>query len=329
VHVNQAACDATGMPLYDDIGRPMRDTAPGLATTPLADHFESVAQGKGRRSWEINYSDDRFAPTWFRSTLFRLDADHIALVFDNINEEKRMNAQLEERRRALEQSNAHLEQFAYVASHDLQEPLRTLSSFSELLIERYGEHFDERGQRYLRYIGEASTRMQSLVDGLLRFSRVGRQGKAFASHRLGELVAEAQRAVHHAVVREGATVHLDGPMVAVHVDRDQIISVLQNLLTNALRYRSEASPDIHIGWKVSARRVTLTVSDNGVGVPEHQAERIFLMFQRLHGREVEGTGMGLTLARRIARRHGGDLVLRPTDGPGATFELTLPLPESP
>jgi signal transduction histidine kinase len=224
----------------------------------------------------------------------------------------------------LRRSNAELEQFAYVASHDLAEPLRVMAGFAELLQRRYQGQLDERADRFLQGISEGSERMRALIDDLLAYSRAGRQELELEPVDTDALVAAVVYDLSAAVRDAGAEVrrHALPELVA---DYAGLRVVFQNLISNALKFRGDAPPVID----VSAERVDgvwrFAVADNGIGVdPEHE-ERIFRMFQRLHTREeYPGTGIGLALVQRSLERQGGWVGVRPRDGGGTVFEFTLP-----
>jgi signal transduction histidine kinase len=240
---------------------------------------------------------------------------------------KAARAQLEEQAQELTRSNAELEQFAYVASHDLQEPLRKIASFCQALRTRYGEQLDERGEQYLDFAVDGAKRMQVLINDLLTFSRVGRGGREWEHVQLGEVVQEVQTALAAQLERTGGSVSVES-LPSVRGDRGQLVSLFQNLISNALKFRGAEPPTV----RISARRLgtfwELSCTDNGIGVEGEYAERIFLIFQRLHSREAyEGSGIGLALCRRIVEYHGGHIWLDSEFSNGARFRFTLPVAE--
>jgi signal transduction histidine kinase len=228
----------------------------------------------------------------------------------------------------LRRSNAELEQFAYVASHDLQEPLRKVASFCQLLQQRYGGQLDDRADQYIGFAVDGARRMQDLINDLLTFSRVGRMEQPHVDVDCEALMTRVRRDLAAAIEDSGAEVVVDGALPTVAGDPGLLRVVFQNLCANAIKFRGEAPPVV----RVSARREDgfwrFAVADNGIGVAPEYAERIFVLFQRLHPRtQYEGTGIGLAMCRKIVEYHGGRMWLdaeRAAPGEGSTFYFTLP-----
>lgn len=248
----------------------------------------------------------------------------LAAVVD-ISERNRAAAALMAKTRELERSNAELEQFAYVASHDLREPLRMVASYTELLAERYGGKLDERADKYIGYIVDGAKRMQQLVSDLLALSRVGTQGKPPEPVDSGDVLKNVIRAMTPAI-REAKAEILPGSLPVVAADEGQLGQLFQNLIGNAIKFRApDRPPSIIIGAERSNGAWVFSVQDNGIGIESQYSERIFQMFQRLHGRdEYEGNGIGLAIAKKIVERHGGTIWLSSTVGEGTVFYFTLP-----
>jgi signal transduction histidine kinase len=233
--------------------------------------------------------------------------------------------QLEEQARELRRSNADLEQFAYVASHDLQEPLRKIASFCQALQTRYRGQLDERADQYIDFAVDGAKRMQTLINDLLAFSRVGRGGREHELVELGDALAAARSALADTLESSGATV-VANRLPTVWGDRAQLNSLFQNLIANAVKFRGAEPPVVHITASLKDNEWQLSCSDNGIGIDPEYAERIFLIFQRLHSREAyEGSGIGLALCRKIVEYHGGRIWLDTEHSPGASFQLTLPI----
>ncbi|MGP3957545.1 sensor histidine kinase [Nonomuraea sp. 3N208] len=249
-------------------------------------------------------------------------SSHLDAMRDRIVSAWRVAAdQAEELRR----SNGELEQFAYVASHDLQEPLRKVASFTQMLEQRYSSELDERARQYIHYAVDGAKRMQLLINDLLDFSRVGRATGERIVTDSGEALSQALENLSATVEDSETTVTRDD-MPKVKGNRLQLTQLFQNLIENAIKFRSEAPPRIHIGVERSGDMWQFSCSDNGIGVESKYADRIFLIFQRLHPRDVyPGTGIGLALCRKIVEYHGGQMWLdNRVEGQGATFRWTLP-----
>jgi signal transduction histidine kinase len=229
----------------------------------------------------------------------------------------------------LQRSNAELEQFAYVASHDLQEPLRKVASFCQLLQARYRGSMDERADQYIDFAVDGAKRMQVLINDLLSFSRVGRNPADLTDVELSAVVRAAENNLAGRIEDSGATVEV-GELPTVHGDPGLLTLVFQNLIGNAIKFRGDETPHVRIDARADADSDCwrVTVADNGIGIDADYAERIFVIFQRLHSRATyEGTGIGLAMCRKIIEHHGGRIWLSPNgegSGHGTTFAFTLP-----
>lgn len=226
----------------------------------------------------------------------------------------------------LERSNAELQDFAFVASHDLQEPLRKIQAFSERLLGRWGVSLGEEGCDYLRRMQSAANRMSSLIAALLAYSRVATRGQPFKPIDLANAVHDAESDLELTIQNTNARLQI-GSLPSIEADPDQMRQLFQNLIGNALKYRREdEAPRIRIHGSVENGVGHISIEDNGIGFDEKYLERIFKPLQRLHSRSAfEGTGMGLAICRRIVERHGGAITARSTPGVGSTFIVSLPL----
>lgn len=243
-----------------------------------------------------------------------------------------LTAEAERRQQAiaeLSRSNEELRQFAYVASHDLQEPLRMVTSYSDLLRRRLGAQVDADGQRYLDTITEGARRMQGLILALLSYSRIASGGGTFTPTPLDGPLDEALENLHLLIAETGAVIERV-PLPTLTVDRSQMVQLFQNLIGNAVKFHGPEPPRVRICARPQPAAWCISVQDNGIGIaPEHH-ERIFVIFQRLHSRaEIAGTGIGLALCRRICERHGGALTVTSRPGAGATFHIQLPIGQEP
>jgi signal transduction histidine kinase len=251
-------------------------------------------------------------------------------IVQELSTVQRAHADLEKRSRDLQRSNSELEQFAYVASHDLQEPLRKVASFCQLLQRRYGGQLDERANQYIDLAVDGAKRMQALITDLLSFSRVGRGGGAMAPVPLAAALGQAMGTLSADIEATGATIEV-GALPVVRGEATLLTSVFQNLLSNALKFRGPQPPHIAVAARREGEQWTLSVCDNGIGIAPEFAERIFVIFQRLHGRDsYPGTGIGLAMCRKIIEYHGGRIWLDAGAKDGSSFCFTLPaLPGTP
>ena len=225
---------------------------------------------------------------------------------------------------ALKRSNAELEQLAYVASHDMQEPLRMIASYLQLVERRYADQLDADGKEFIGYAVDGAKRMQALIQDLLAYSRVGTKGHPPAPVDAAAVLRTALAHLELAINESAATITAD-PLPWVMGDGGQLLQLIQNLLANAIKFRGTAPPRVHVGCQPDGDSWRFEVRDNGIGIDPEFAERIFVMFQRLHSRSAyPGTGIGLALCKRIVERHGGRLWVEPAEGGGSVFKFTLP-----
>lgn len=248
--------------------------------------------------------------------------DELALLSKDIN---RMLASLEHQEKALRQSNKELEQFAYIASHDLQEPLRKVQAFSDRLASKYGDKLDDDGKLYISRMQDASNRMRGLIQDLLSYSRIRSKGQEFVSVDLNDIVRGVISDLEVRLEQTEGRVKV-GDLPTVLADPLQMRQVFQNLIGNALKFKkSGVPPVVKIVSRTKENGHVIVVQDNGIGFEQQYAERVFEIFQRLHGRsEYEGTGMGLAIVKKILERHVGSIRAESAAGQGARFILTLP-----
>ena len=243
----------------------------------------------------------------------------------DVTERKRAQAVLQGAYDELARSNAELQQFAYVASHDLQEPLRMIGSYTQLLERRYRDKLDQDAREFMQFIVDGATRMKQLIEDLLAYSRVGTRGKELQP-------AQAQVALDKALINLRAAIEASGAQIThavlpeVNADDTQLTQLLQNLIGNAIKFRRpEEAPRIHVGAEAAASEWRFSVADNGIGIEPQYFERIFLVFQRLHTRdEYPGTGIGLAICKKVIERHGGRIWIESAPGRGSKFCFTLP-----
>jgi len=275
----------------------------------------------------VGQSDREIYMGWWRATLemvglaglfMVLSVAFARVVHANLSALREMND-------ALARSNADLEQFAYVASHDLQTPLRNIIRYSQLLDRRYKGRLDQDADDFINFIVGSGKQMVQLIDDLLAFSRVSGHAKSLGPIPAGEALSEAMDNLREVIDEAGAEIVI-GDLPTVLADRSQLVSLFQNLIGNGLKYRA---PDRRSLLSVTAERVSseywrFAIADNGIGIEPQYHEKIFEIFQRLNpAAETKGTGIGLTLCRRIVHRFGGSIWLDSTPGAGTTFFFTL------
>lgn len=253
------------------------------------------------------------------------DLERLPGSVDRALREKKLRDEHRQTQQELARSNRELEQFAYVASHDLQEPLRMVAAYTQLLAERYKGKLDATADKYMNYAVDGALRMQSLVRDLLAFSRVGRNGREpqaldlngvlqLVLSNLQTLVRETNAEVRHEHLPE------------VVVDATQIIQLFQNLIANALKFRANAAPRVSITAEQRESEWVFSVTDNGIGIAAEDAENIFVIFKRLHTQaEYPGSGIGLAICKKIVEQHGGRIWVESRPGAGSTFKFTLPI----
>jgi signal transduction histidine kinase len=286
--------------------------------TELTARIRRVGEG------DLDHPLDVTGPAEIAELSAHVDAmrDHILREWRNATDAQiRLGEQTAELRR----SNAELEQFAYVASHDLQEPLRNIARFCELLERRYSDVLDERGRRYIEYAVDGARRMQALIDDLLEFSRVERTGREMTTVDCDDLLRRALDDLGLALSESDAGITCD-PLPEVIGDPILLTHLFQNLIGNSIKFRGESAPRVHVEARRESGMWEFSCTDNGIGIDSSQAGRVFLIFQRLHPKDdYSGTGIGLALCRKIVEYHGGRIWLDTEhSGPGTVIRWTLP-----
>ncbi len=317
--------DTIGTPLFDLGGGhfdhpALRDALRALREErePFEDvELEGTFEGLGRRAFQVN---GQVLPASGEAS------GQLLLAINDVTEQRRLEETLRQRAQELEQSNEDLEQFAYAASHDLQEPLRMVSSYLQLLERRYKDELDETAQEFIDYAVDGAERMKALINGLLQYSRVGRKEGEFGEVDFDSVLEGILDDLARRIDEFDATVERE-PLPSTYGNRDQLRRLLQNLIENALTYHGDAPPSISVSGQQEDGGVHLVVRDEGPGIPPEAQEKVFQIFNQLdpHGAGQEGSGMGLALCKKIAERHDGRIWVESAPGEGSAFHVTLHL----
>ncbi|WP_321493376.1 ATP-binding protein [uncultured Desulfobacter sp.] len=302
----------------------------GLVTRPLTALMKAIRK-VGSGQFQINLDISRRGELYDLARAFKNMADRLnatmvskAELEKEIIVRKAAEKQLQQTVKALEQSNEDLQQFAYVASHDLQEPLRMVSSFTQLLADRYSDQLDEKAHKWINFAVDGATRMQRLIQDLLNFSRVNTRGGEFEETDLDDVIDEVKINLQLALQESCARLETVGlPMV--RADRNQMVMLFQNIVANALKFCEDKSPEIRISSEKQDNHWLIHVQDNGIGIEPAFINQIFIIFKRLHTREeYPGTGLGLAVCKRIVQRHNGWIWAESEPGKGTIFHIALP-----
>ncbi len=339
VWCNAAFERMTGYSRAEMIGRNPR-ILQGPGTNPEARNRirEALREWRSVRQEILNYRKDG-TPFWVELSIHPVLDDsgwcHFwVAVQRNITERKHVELDLARHTQELERTNEELNRFAFVASHDLQEPLRKIASFAQLIEMDYKNELDEDAVQYINFMVDGVKRMQFLIQDLLTYSRTGMNELQVDTVDLGSLVREVAATFSETLDETGGTIDI-GALPSLRADRTLMWQLFQNLVSNALKYRSDAPPAVTIRARIADHEAiersgategwVVTVTDNGIGFDQRHARRIFQVFERLHRKEeYSGTGIGLAICDRIVRRHGGRIWADSTPGAGATFSMVLP-----
>jgi PAS domain S-box-containing protein len=331
LRINERLAELNGFPAEDHIGKTVREVLPFLA-----DFIEEIGQKvieTGEPALDIEFTGETPREPGVKRTFLeewtpitdngKVIAINVAIL--EITEIKKAEEELKETLKRLERSNADLQQFAYVASHDLREPLRMITSFLQLLERRYTDQLDEDAHEFIGFAVEGAKRLDGMINDLLTYSRVTTEKRAFARVNL-EIVLKQVLANLKALLDENDAVVTHEPLPVIYADHGQMVQLLQNLVSNAIKYRSEENPRIHVSAAKNGGEYVFTVDDNGIGIDPEHLKRIFTIFQRLHTRDkYEGSGIGLAIAQKIVHQHGGQIWAESEPGKGSKFYFTIPL----
>jgi PAS domain S-box-containing protein len=334
LEVNEAAIRHYGYSQEEFMNMTIRDIRPQDDVPKLVEDVESV------KNTTATYTDQNWRHTKksgevidVELTAHPVEYDHRKarmVIVNDITERKKselmtrqLNQDLEKRAAELAASNAELERFAYIASHDLQEPLRMVSSFLQLLQKKYQGQLDDKAIQYIHYAVDGSERMKALILDLLEYSRVGTGKESFGSVDMGEVIKEVGEIFREKVIACRGRIDI-GVMPVVTGDKIQLVQLIQNLVSNALKYHGEEPPLIRINAEEREQECLFSVQDNGIGIDPMFFEKIFIIFQRLHNKnDYSGTGIGLAICKKIVERHGGRIWVESSPGAGSTFFFTI------
>ncbi|TAF35329.1 MAG: response regulator [Oscillatoriales cyanobacterium] len=324
--LNRAAEKMLSMVSQDLIGKYLLEEIPQVCKNGLFDVYVSVVETGETLEREFYYEHNRKFSAWLHIVAVKLN-DGLAVTFRDISERKQAEISLTRYAQELSRSNAELQQFAYIASHDLQAPLGTICGYAKLLERRCQDKFDSQTYNFISNIMSSCTRMQNLIDDLLEYSRIGRSQKPFGLTDCNLVVEEACANLQWAIRKNQAIVsRADLPMVVA--DSSQLVQLFQNLIGNAIKYRGGDRPMVHVSVSRQGDNWLFSVEDNGIGIPEQYQESIFQIFQRLHTqKECSGSGIGLAICKKIVDRHGGRIWVESAPNRGAIFYFCLPVGE--
>jgi light-regulated signal transduction histidine kinase (bacteriophytochrome) len=317
------------------MGQNIMEVTPTLTSKEkAAEIMERLRAGKNwSGEFPVQRRDGSSVPAIVTDTPIRDEEGNLIAIIGvttDITERKAAEEKIAHYATELERSNRDLEQFAYIVSHDLREPLRTVTGYLGLLDIRYRGQLDAKADLYIDYAVSGAERMQEMIRALLNLSRVGTRGKPFAPVDVERVLEHVLDSLEQAIVETDAEINYES-LPTVMADKTQLAQVFQNLIANAIKFRREdVPPRVDISAERQESAWLFSVADNGIGIDPEQKSRLFKVFQRLHtDSEYPGVGIGLALSRRIVKRHQGKIWVESAPGKGATFKFTLPVTEEP
>jgi len=326
MEINPAFADIMGRSIEETLKLTYWDITPKKYEKQEQAQLESMEKTGHYGPYEKEYihKDGHLIPVSLQGLIIKKDNEpYIWSSVEDITERKKAENELKSIMEDLKRSNEELEQFAYVASHDLQEPLRMVASFTQLLQQRYQDKLDQDANEFINLAVDGATRMQGLINDLLMFSRVGTRGDPFKATDMNVILQDVLNNVTQSIKETDATITND-PLPVVIADDSQMIQLLQNLISNAIKFHGDEPPRIHVSGEVKEDELVFSVKDNGIGIDSKYFEKIFVIFQRLHKKEkYGGTGIGLAVCKKIVQRHGGKIWVESELGKGSTFYFTI------
>ncbi|MCU7495707.1 MAG: PAS domain S-box protein [Ignavibacteria bacterium] len=327
VKVNDAFCRMVGLKKEELEGKPFTKIYKSSHEELLRKAINRIATGTTVPRYVEKFDLWNGQSIWFEVSNNLLNVSNsspmLLSIFRDISQRKLSEERLNRTINKLEESNRELEQFAYVASHDLQEPLRMVANYTQLLAKRYQNKLDETGKEFISFAVNGAIRMQSLIKDLLAYSRVTTKARPFEETDCNEVLKEVLLDLKFAVEESKAVIQY-GRLPLILADRTQFRQLLQNLLSNSLKFRTEKAPEISITAESRDNEWLFKISDNGIGIDPQYFERIFMLFQRLHDSGTyPGTGIGLAICKKIVERHGGRMYVESAPGRGTAFYFTI------
>jgi PAS domain S-box-containing protein len=317
-----------GYTVQELTGRPIVDVFAPDERPSAADHI-AIANEKGHHIWESKHlrKDGTIFPVLIDATAVKDETGNVlyrVVNVQDITERKQAENVLRRTLSDLSRSNADLQQFAYVASHDLQEPLRNVAACLQILEKKYKRQLGEDADRYIRFAVDGAIRMKALIQDLLMYSRVATGERISESIACTKILDRTLENLRSTIIETGAAITHD-PLPTIAADPTQLVQVFQNLIANAIKFCGKKQPQIHVSAIRNAHEWVFSIRDNGIGIASRHVDKIFVIFQRLHKRsEYDGTGMGLAIVKKIIERHGGKVWVDSEVGEGSTFYFTIP-----
>lgn len=324
--------------LYDQpqnfLGKPVREILPAYVANAIMHNVENALKEKNVKTVEY-FLNIREEMRFYEARISYIDEEGAIVVVRNISALKRAQTELQDKIKELDiknkqlktyiDSNLQLENFAYIASHDLREPVRTMRSFAQLLAHRYGEQLDSAGQSYVKFIMDSANHMNQLIQDLLAYSRVNSEKSSVETVDIEEMIIQVTNDLHELILEKEADIRIITPLPAIQANSMKINQVFQNLITNALKFSNDGTPPfIQISGEDIGNHYKFMVKDNGIGIDPEFHDKIFLLFKKLHNKEAfQGTGLGLAICKKVVEQHGGNIWVESSLGEGATFYFTI------
>jgi PAS domain S-box-containing protein len=323
LYINYAAAEHGRHAKPDYIGRTITELFPEIETTEMFTRLQQCMLNRTSSRIENKFVYPNGEQAWFELSMQPIPEGLFVLSLD-ITERKQAEEALDRKNEELARSNTELQQFAYTASHDLQEPLRMVSSYVQLLQRRYKGKLDQDADDFINYAVDGAARMRTMIDDLLQFSRVESRSKPFKRIEIEKILDNALNNLQINLAESEGTITRDR-LPEIMGDEGQLTQVFQNLISNALKFRGEREPRIHISAQKRGKEWVFSVQDNGIGIEPQYFDRIFIIFKRLHNRqEYKGSGIGLAVCKKIVERHGGKIWLESEYDKGSTFYFSIP-----